>query len=69
LWENCRRNRGLWVNVKCLNREEFVMVGWIGPAGSRSCLGSLLLAYCDSEGRLAYARRAGIGIAWTDQNR
>ena len=45
------------------------MVGWIGPAGSRSCLGSLLLAYCDSEGRLAYARRAGIGIAWTDQNR
>jgi bifunctional non-homologous end joining protein LigD len=21
-------NRGLWVKVKCLNREEFVVVGW-----------------------------------------
>jgi ATP-dependent DNA ligase len=22
------RNRGLWLKVKCLNREEFVVVGW-----------------------------------------
>jgi len=21
-------NRGLWLKVKCLNREEFVVVGW-----------------------------------------
>ena len=24
-------NRGLWLKVKCLNREEFVMVGWTDP--------------------------------------
>jgi len=26
-------NRGLWVKVKCLNREEFVVVGWTDPRG------------------------------------
>ena len=38
-------NRGLWVKVKCLNREEFVVVGWTDPEGSRPRLGALLLAY------------------------
>jgi len=28
-------NRGLWVKVKCMNREEFVVVGWTDPEGSR----------------------------------
>ena len=27
-------NRGLWVKVKCLNREEFVVVGWTDPEGA-----------------------------------
>jgi DNA ligase D-like protein (predicted ligase) len=26
--------RGLWVKVKCQNREEFVVVGWADPEGS-----------------------------------
>ena len=26
-------NRGLWLKVKCLNREEFVVVGWTDPEG------------------------------------
>jgi ATP-dependent DNA ligase len=47
---------------KVVNREEFVVVGWIDPEGSRPWLGSLLLAYCDPEGRLAYAGRVGTGI-------
>jgi ATP-dependent DNA ligase len=38
-------NRGLWVKVKCLHREEFVVVGWTDPEGSRPWLGALLLAY------------------------
>src|SRR6516165_3244635 len=38
-------NRGLWLKVKCLNREEFVVVGWTDPEGSRPWLGALLLAY------------------------
>jgi bifunctional non-homologous end joining protein LigD len=55
-------NRGLWVKVKCLHREEFVVVGWTDPEGSRPYLGALLLAYYDPDGRLIYAGRAGTGI-------
>jgi hypothetical protein len=28
-------NRGLWLKTKCVNREEFVVVGWTDPEGSR----------------------------------
>ena len=28
-------NRGLWLKVKCLNREEFVVIGWTDPERSR----------------------------------
>jgi ATP-dependent DNA ligase len=38
-------NRGAWVKTKFLNRQEFVIVGWTDPEGSRSSLGSLLLGY------------------------
>jgi bifunctional non-homologous end joining protein LigD len=55
-------NRGLWLKVKCLNREEFVVVGWTDPEGSRPFLGALLLAYYDPGGRLVYAGRVGSGI-------
>ncbi len=55
-------NRGLWVKVKCLHREEFVLVGWTDPEGARPWLGALLLAYYDPDGRLVYAGRAGTGI-------
>jgi bifunctional non-homologous end joining protein LigD len=55
-------NRGLWRKVKCLNREEFVVVGWTDPEGSRPFLGALLLAYYTPEGRLVYAGRVGGGI-------
>jgi bifunctional non-homologous end joining protein LigD len=34
----------VWRKVKCLNREEFVVVGWNDPEGSRPHLGALLLA-------------------------
>jgi ATP-dependent DNA ligase len=35
-------NRGVWVKTKFLNRQEFVIVGWTDPEGSRSSLGSQL---------------------------
>jgi ATP-dependent DNA ligase len=38
-------NRGLWLKIKCLYREEFVVVGWTDPEGRRPYLGALLLAY------------------------
>ena len=55
-------NRGLWLKVKCLNREEFVVIGWTDPEGSRPFLGALLLGYYDPGGRLTYAGRVGTGI-------
>jgi ATP-dependent DNA ligase len=62
-------SRGLWVKTKCLNREEFVVVGWTEPEGTRPYLGALLLAYYDDAGRLIYAGRAGTGIADTELER
>jgi DNA ligase D-like protein (predicted ligase) len=55
-------NRGIWIKVKCLNRQEFVIVGWTEPQGSRPHLGSLLLGYYAPDGRLVYAGRAGTGM-------
>jgi DNA ligase D-like protein (predicted ligase) len=55
-------DRGLWVKAKCKNREEFVVVGWTDPEGSRPWLGALLLAYYDPDGRLIYAGRVGTGM-------
>jgi bifunctional non-homologous end joining protein LigD len=55
-------NRALWLKSKCLNREEFVVVGWTEPGGSRSHFGALLLGYYTDDGRLRYAGRAGTGF-------
>ncbi len=55
-------DRGIWVKSKCLNREEFVVVGWTDPEGSRSHIGALLLGYYTDDGRLHYAGRAGSGM-------
>ena len=56
-------NRGLWVKAKCLNREEFVVVGWTDPEGGRGWMGALLLGYYDPSGRLLYAGRVGTGLS------
>jgi len=55
-------DRGIWVKSKCLNREEFVVVGSTDPEGSRSHIGALLLGYYTDDGRLHYAGRAGTGM-------
>ena len=55
-------DRGLWLKVKCLNREEFVVIGWTDPEGARPFLGALLLGYYDPDGKLVYAGRVGTGI-------
>jgi bifunctional non-homologous end joining protein LigD len=55
-------DRGIWVKSKCLNREEFVVVGWTDPEGSREHLGALLLGYYTEDGRLHYSGQVGTGI-------
>ena len=55
-------NRGLWRKAKWLNRQEFVIVGWTDPEGSRPHLGALLLGYYDDDANLVYAGRVGTGM-------
>jgi bifunctional non-homologous end joining protein LigD len=55
-------DRRTWLKIKCLNREEFVVVGWSDPEGSRQRIGSLLLGYYTPDGKLVYAGRAGTGM-------
>jgi DNA ligase D-like protein (predicted ligase) len=55
-------NRGLWRKAKALNRQEFVIVGWSDPEGSRPYLGALLLGYYADDGKLIYAGRVGTGM-------
>jgi ATP-dependent DNA ligase len=59
----CEPGRRTWLKVKCLNREEFIVVGWSDPEGSRHRLGSLLLGYHNPDGKLVYAGRAGTGLS------
>jgi bifunctional non-homologous end joining protein LigD len=51
-----------WVKSKCGYRQEFVIIGYTDPRGSRQEFGSLLLGYHDSAGRLVYAGRVGTGF-------
>jgi bifunctional non-homologous end joining protein LigD len=55
-------DRRTWFKTKCLNREEFVVIGWSDPEGSRHRIGSLLLGYYTPEGKLIYAGRVGTGM-------
>jgi bifunctional non-homologous end joining protein LigD len=56
-----------WVKLKCRLRQEFVIVGYTPPQGSRSGFGALLLAV-NQEGKqtgLIYAGRVGTGFSQT----
>jgi ATP-dependent DNA ligase len=55
-------NRGLGRKAKALNRQEFVIVGWSDPEGSRPYLGALVLGYYADDGKLTYAGRVGTGM-------
>ncbi|AZE61043.1 MULTISPECIES: DNA ligase D [Pseudomonas] len=50
-----------WIKLKCRLRQEFVIVGYTRPQGSRSGFGALLLAVNDDNG-LVYAGRVGTGF-------
>ena len=54
-----------WLKVKCSGREEFLVIGWTEPAGSRTGLGALHLGYYDPQGRLHYA--GGVGTGFSDE--
>ena len=51
-----------WLKVKCRNREEFVIIGFTDPDGSREGFGALLVGYYDPQEKLRYAGRVGTGF-------
>jgi bifunctional non-homologous end joining protein LigD len=62
-----RAGRGRsWLKLKCQGREEFIVVGWTKPAGSRAGLGALHVGFHDDRGNLHYAGGVGTGFSDTD---
>ncbi|MFJ2547559.1 DNA ligase D [Pseudomonas sp. NPDC087612] len=51
-----------WIKLKCKQRQEFVIVGFTEPKGSREAFGALLLALHDDRGELRYAGKVGSGF-------
>lgn len=57
-----RSGRGkAWLKVKCLKRQELVVLGWTDPGGSRQRFGALLLGVRQA-GALRYAGKVGAGF-------
>ena len=55
------RRSSSWLKFKCSRDQEFVIVGYTAPKGSRVGLGALLLGYHDG-GELVYAGKVGTGF-------
>ena len=50
-----------WMKFKCVNEQEFVVVGWTDPKGGRSGLGALLVGYHE-DGELRFGGKVGTGF-------
>ena len=62
-------DRRTWLKIKCLNREEFVVVGWSDPEGSRHRIWALLVGYYTRDDKLVYAGRASTGLTEAELER
>jgi len=56
------RRDASWLKSKCDHRQEFAIIGYTDPQGSRQGFGALLLGVHDDKGRLVYAGRVGTGF-------
>jgi bifunctional non-homologous end joining protein LigD len=56
------RRSANWIKLKCSRRQEFVVVGYTEPQGTRTGFGALLLGTHDRAGKLRYAGRVGTGF-------
>jgi len=55
------RRSGIWIKLKCVTGQEFVIGGFTPPAGARKHFGALLVGYYD-KGRLRFAGKVGTGF-------
>jgi len=52
-----------WIKLKCKRRQEFIIVGFTDPTGSRNAFGALLLGLHDRDsGELRYVGKVGTGF-------
>jgi bifunctional non-homologous end joining protein LigD len=51
-----------WLKFKCVNEQEFVVLGWTEPHGARSGLGALLVGYHE-DGELRFGGKVGTGFS------
>ncbi|MDQ2137244.1 non-homologous end-joining DNA ligase [Alcaligenaceae bacterium B3P038] len=56
------RRSPAWIKLKCGQRQEFVVVGYTQPKGTRVGLGALLIAVHDDDGALRFAGSVGSGF-------
>ncbi|MET0799616.1 MAG: non-homologous end-joining DNA ligase [Actinomycetota bacterium] len=56
-----------WLKFKCVNEQEFVVIGWTEPQGSRSGLGALIVAYHE-DGGLRFGGKVGTGFGQRELN-
>ena len=50
-----------WQKVKCVLEQEFVVLGWTDPQGSRSGIGALMVGYHE-DGELRFGGKVGTGF-------
>lgn len=55
-----------WLKVKCIKRQEFIIVGFTPPGGQRKYFGSLLLATYNKDKKLIY--NGNVGTGFTDSS-
>lgn len=54
---------GNWIKLKCLGRDEFLVIGFTDPKGDRPGFGALHLGVYDDKGQLHYVGGIGTGYA------
>ncbi len=52
-----------WLKIKCLGREDFIVLGWTPPGGSRRGIGALAIGFYDPGGSLHFAGQVGTGFS------
>ncbi len=51
-----------WIKIKCGKRQEFAVIGFTMPGGTRHGIGALVLGFTE-QGRLRFAGRVGTGFS------
>lgn len=55
------RRSGLWIKLKCVEEQEFVIGGFTPPQGARKYFGAVLVGYYENK-RLLFAGKVGTGF-------